>query len=53
MTKPLSRGDQQGVIIRPGQQTVVVGLKKGRNTVRLYNDRERMPDVDYLSIETK
>ena len=36
-----------------GQQTVSVELKKGRNTVRLHNDHERMPDVDYLSIETK
>ena len=36
-----------------GQQTVAVGLKKGRNTVRLHNDHERMPDIDYLSIETK
>ena len=51
MTKPLSRGDQQGVIIRPGQQTVVVGLKKGRNTVRLHNDHERMPDIDYMTVE--
>jgi hypothetical protein len=35
------------------QQTVVVELKKGQNTVRLHNDHERMPDVDYLSVETK
>jgi hypothetical protein len=37
----------------PLQQTVVVELKKGQNTVRLHNDHERMPDVDYLSVETK
>ena len=36
-----------------GQQTVVAELKKGRNTVRLHNDHERMPDVDYMSVETK
>lgn len=36
-----------------GQQTVSVELKKGRNVVRLYNDRERMPDVDYLVVECK
>ena len=36
-----------------GQQTVVAELKKGQNTVRLHNDHERMPDVDYLSVETK
>lgn len=35
------------------QQTVVVELKKGQNTVRLHNDHERMPDVDYLLVETK
>ena len=34
-------------------QTVVVELKKGQNTVRLHNDHERMPDVDYLSVETQ
>ena len=36
-----------------GQQTIVAELKKGQNTVRLHNDHERMPDVDYLSVETK
>ena len=36
-----------------GQQTVVAELKKGRNTVRLHNDHERMPDVDYMSVKTK
>ena len=36
-----------------GQQTIVAELKKGRNTVRLHNDHERMPDVDYMSVETK
>ena len=36
-----------------GQQTVVAELKKGRNTVRVHNDHERMPDVDYMSVETK
>ena len=36
-----------------GQQTVVAELKKGRNTVRLHNDHERIPDVDYMSVETK
>ena len=35
------------------QQTIVAELKKGRNTVRLHNDHERMPDVDYMSVETK
>ena len=35
------------------QQTVVAELKKGENTVRLHNDHERMPDVDYLLVETK
>ena len=35
------------------QQTVVAELKKGWNTVRLHNDHERMPDVDYLSVDTK
>lgn len=36
-----------------GQQTIVAELKKGWNTVRLHNDYERMPDVDYLSVETQ
>lgn len=39
--------------IADSQQTVVVELKKGQNTVRLHNDHERMPDVDYLLVETK
>ena len=36
-----------------GQQMVVAELRKGRNMVRLHNDHERMPDVDYLSVETQ
>ena len=36
-----------------GQQMVVAELRKGRNMVRLHNDHERMPDVDYLLVETK
>ena len=33
------------------QQTVVVELKKGQNTLSLHNDHERMPDVDYMFLE--
>ena len=34
-----------------GEQTIIVELKKGHNEVRLHNDSERMPDVDYMIVE--
>jgi len=34
-----------------GEQTVFATLKKGRNEVRLWNDRGRMPDVDYMIVD--
>jgi hypothetical protein len=34
-----------------GEQTVFVSLQKGRNEVRLWNDKDRMPDVDYMMVD--
>ena len=34
-----------------GEQTVFVTLKKGRNEVRLWNAKGRMPDVDYMIVD--
>ena len=34
-----------------GEQTVFATLKKGRNEVRLWNDKGRMPDVDYMIVD--
>ena len=31
-------------------QSVKVKLKKGRNTIRVFNKSYRMPDVDYMTI---
>ena len=33
--------------------SVDVVLEKGYNRVRLFNDRERMPDIDYMSVARK
>jgi len=33
------------------EQTIIVELKKGHNEVRLHNDSERMPDIDYMIVE--
>ncbi len=35
------------------KQSVNVKLKKGRNSIRLYNKSYRMPDMDYMTIEKK
>lgn len=34
-----------------GEKSVTVKLKKGDNIVRLWNDTQRMPDVDYMTVE--
>lgn len=35
-----------------GEQTVFATLKKGRNEVRLWNAKGRMPDVDYMIVDS-
>lgn len=33
-----------------GTQNIVAKLKKGNNRIRLYNSKEAMPDVDYITV---
>ena len=35
-----------------GQQTIWAELKRGCNVVRLYNDHEQMPDIDFMAVES-
>lgn len=36
---------------KDGTVSITIRLKRGCNTIRLYNDREAMPDVDYMEVE--
>jgi hypothetical protein len=36
---------------KPGTITMDVELKKGRNSIRLSNDRDWMPDIDKIELD--
>lgn len=36
---------------KDGTVSITIRLKRGSNTIRLYNDREAIPDIDFMEVE--